>query len=135
MALEALEKMANSHDRFEEVDTAIAAVKLALSAPVQKPVFKVGTLVTLTECDYPGLGQWFVQLWDGEEVAARVYGDDREAINLRIAALNNPPAAVPLTYEQITAISKQVGEGGPKDSIDRFVRAIEAAHGITKGQP
>ena len=46
-----------------------------------------------------------------------------------------PPAApVPLTYEQITAISKQVAEGGPEDSIDRFVRAIEAHHGITKGQ-
>ena len=43
------------------------------------------------------------------------------------------PAAVrePLTYEQITEIGKQVAEGGPKDSIDRFVRAIEAAHGIT----
>jgi hypothetical protein len=40
---------------------------------------------------------------------------------------------VPLTDEQITAISKQVAEGGPEDSIDRFVRAIEAAHGITKG--
>jgi hypothetical protein len=36
----------------------------------------------------------------------------------------------PLTYEEITAISKQVAEGGPNDSIDRFVRAIEAAHGI-----
>jgi hypothetical protein len=45
------------------------------------------------------------------------------------------PAPVPLTDEQITAISKQVAEGGPEDSIDRFVRAIEAHHGITKGQP
>jgi hypothetical protein len=45
------------------------------------------------------------------------------------------PAPVPLTDVQITAISKQVAEGGPEDSIDRFVRAIEAAHGITKGQP
>ena len=40
------------------------------------------------------------------------------------------PAPVPLTYEQITAISKQVAESGPEDSIDRFARAIEAAHGI-----
>jgi hypothetical protein len=46
-----------------------------------------------------------------------------------------PPAQEPLTYEQITAISKQVAESGPEDSIDRFVRAIEQAHGITKGQP
>jgi hypothetical protein len=43
-----------------------------------------------------------------------------------------PPAAQrkPLTYEQITDISKKVAEGGPENSIDRFVRAIEAAHGI-----
>ena len=65
----------------------------ALAAPaMQEPAFKVGNLVTLTGGDYPGLGQWFVQLWDGDEVAARVYGDDREAINRRIAALNTPPA-------------------------------------------
>lgn len=36
------------------------------------------------------------------------------------------PQRKPMTYEEITAISKQVAEGGPKDSIDRFVRAIEA---------
>jgi hypothetical protein len=42
----------------------------------------------------------------------------------------SPPPRKPLTYEEITAISKQVAEGGPKDSIDRFVRAIEDAHGI-----
>jgi hypothetical protein len=41
-----------------------------------------------------------------------------------------PAQRKPLTYEEITAISKQVAEGGPKDSIDRFVRAIEDAHGI-----
>lgn len=36
----------------------------------------------------------------------------------------------PLTYEEITTISKQVAEGGPNNSIDRFARAIEAAHDI-----
>jgi hypothetical protein len=40
------------------------------------------------------------------------------------------PQRKPLTYEQITTISKKVAESGAKDSIDRFVRAIEAAHGI-----
>ena len=49
----------------------------------------------------------------------------------RFAALVREEAQrKPLTYEEITAISKQVAEGGPNDSIDRFVRAIEAAHGI-----
>jgi hypothetical protein len=82
----------------------IDAIKQALAAPVQEPAFKVGNLVTLTGGDYPGLGQWFVQLWDGDEVAARVYGDDREAINRRIAALNNPPAA-PTVQEPVGEVS------------------------------
>lgn len=66
---------------------------VAQPAPVQEPAFKVGNLVTLTGGEYPGLGQWFVQLWDGDEVAARVYGDSREVINRRVAALNTPHAA------------------------------------------
>ncbi len=78
------------------------------AAPVQEPAFKVGNLVTLTGGEYPGLGQWFVQLWDGDEIAARVYGDDREAINRRVAALNTPPAAqrpwIGLTDEEIDAV-------------------------------
>jgi len=49
---------------------------------------------------------------------------------LREALAEQPAQRKPLTYEEITAISKQVAEGGPKDSIDRFVRAIEAAHNI-----
>jgi hypothetical protein len=41
-----------------------------------------------------------------------------------------PPQRKPLTYEQITTISNKGAEGGAEDSIYRFVRAIEAAHGI-----
>ena len=121
-------------------------------APVQEPAFKVGNLVTLTGGDYPGLGQWFVQLWDGDEVAARVYGDDREAINRRIAALNTPPAAqpaVPLTDEQKRDLIKKsalwdmhihIGwySAPAKSFVEKTIQLIadiEAAHGITKGQP
>lgn len=39
---------------------------------------KVGNLLTLNQEPYPGLGEWFVQIWSGEEVVARVYGDSRE---------------------------------------------------------
>jgi hypothetical protein len=91
------------------------AIKQALSAPVQEPVAKV--------ChDLEGHIGWNPRLIELPE----------EGTKLFTAA---QPAPVPLTYEQITAISKQVAEGGPEDSIDRFVRAIEAHHGITKGQP
>jgi hypothetical protein len=41
-----------------------------------------------------------------------------------------PPQRKPLTDEQITTISNKGAEGGAEDSIYRFVRAIEAAHGI-----
>lgn len=39
--------------------------------------YRVGNLSTLTEEDYPGLGQVFVQIWDTEldVVHARVYAD------------------------------------------------------------
>jgi hypothetical protein len=53
-----------------------------------------------------------------------------------------PPAAqpaVPLTDEQIYAIGKELGmkcrfDGNPNIDLD-YARAIEASHGITKGQP
>lgn len=81
--------------------------RAALAAPAQKPSFKVGNLVTLTQSDYPGLGQWFVQLWDADEIVARVYGDDKEMLNRRIAALTALPAAqpewVPVTQELLNA--------------------------------
>lgn len=52
------------------------------------PTFKVGNLVTFNQDIYPFLGTWFVQLWEGEDVAARVYGDNHETLNRRIAMLN-----------------------------------------------
>jgi hypothetical protein len=48
---------------------------------------KVGNLVTLNQDVYPALGTWFVQIWEGDGVVARVYGDDRETLNRRLTAL------------------------------------------------
>jgi hypothetical protein len=65
-----------------------------------------------------------------------VRGNHAQLVNFARAMLTTTPAAqpapVPLTDVQITAISKQVAEGGPEDSIDRFVRAIETRHGTRK---
>ena len=130
------------------IDTVEATLKQALAAPtVQEPSFKVGNLVTLTGGDYPGLGQWFVQLWDGDEVAARVYGDDREAINRRIAALTTPPAkqqpAVPKgwklvpvepTQEMLDAFKHRYKEGDFwRERIHGAVAAMLAAAPEQKG--
>lgn len=60
----------------------------AANGPGEAGVYDVGRLVTLTQEEYPGLGQWFVQLRDGDEVIARVYGKDHEQIRHRIAKLN-----------------------------------------------
>lgn len=50
--------------------------------------FKVGNLVTYTQDDYPALGDLYVQLWEGKEVAARVYGNSSEEVFRRIEELN-----------------------------------------------
>jgi hypothetical protein len=85
----------NSDRHCRGLDHFIHQLDFFMSTPndTKKPSFKVGNLVTLTQSDYPGLGQWFVQLWDGDEIVARVYGDDKEMLNCRIAALTTPPAA------------------------------------------
>jgi hypothetical protein len=51
-------------------------------------------------------------------------------------SLAHPAAPVPLTDEQIEKISDSIPRDayGVQAPID-FARAIEAAHGITKGQP
>lgn len=39
---------------------------------------QVGNLPTLNQDEYPGLGDWFVQLWNADNldlVVARVYGN------------------------------------------------------------
>jgi hypothetical protein len=118
--LEHLAQATNGRVRIDPVTGDVG-----LGTPVQEPMFKVGNLVSLNGGDYPGLGQWFVQLWDGDEVAARVYGDDREAINRRVAALNNPPSArrtwVELSSEDKKIIRNNVG-------YDQFMTAGEYAH-------
>jgi len=40
---------------------------------------QVGNLPTLNQDEYPGLGDWFVQLWNADNldlVVARVYGNN-----------------------------------------------------------
>lgn len=49
--------------------------------------WKQGSLVTLNQDPYPSLGEWFVQFWERGDVAARVYGNDRETLNRRCELL------------------------------------------------
>lgn len=87
----------NTAERFNKL---LAYVHKHLALPAQATQqagggdavakYQVGRLVTLNQDTYPGLGEWFVQLRDGDEVVARVYGKDHEQIRQRIATLNAP---------------------------------------------
>ena len=70
---------------------------------------KVGNLVTLNQDVYPSLGTWFVQIWEGEDVAARIYGDDRETLNRRLKALG---------FEQAMPEPEPEPEEDPEDDDD-----------------
>src|SRR5690625_3416568 len=70
------------------------------SAPVgvEDESVRVGNLPTMNQDGYPGLGEWWVQLWRGDEIIARVYGDGPDEVRSQAQdiadALNQQPAAV-----------------------------------------
>ena len=79
--------------------------------PVEPVAWKQGNLVTFNEDPCPVLGGLFVQFWDGEEVAARVYANDLKTLRQRCAKVNTAPpqrTMVPLTEEEIDKIFKHL---------------------------
>lgn len=42
--------------------------------------WKLGNLITLNQDGYPALGSLFVQIWEGDSVVARVYGESEEEV-------------------------------------------------------
>ena len=138
LALEALKLIRRQLKSWDEGDKAIAVIKQALAAPVpgqgcelyEQMIESVRKLLSASKEP---------ERWGcvGPSAEDKAWQEVFATASHVCTGIDSPPAAqpapVPLTDEQITAISKQVAEGGPEDSIDRFVRAIEAAHGITKG--
>jgi hypothetical protein len=57
------------------------------------PKLHVGNLPTVNQDAYPALGAWWVQLWDGDSVFARVYGASQEEASSRAAMLAAVPEA------------------------------------------
>lgn len=74
-------------------DTAVYVPLFDIAQPVAVPdigQIRVGRLPTMNQDDYPGLGDWWVQLRigdDSEEILARVYGDTPQEANSRAEAL------------------------------------------------
>lgn len=72
--------------------------------------WKVGNLVSLTQEGYPGMGAYFVQVWDGDDLVARVYGDSFDEVRKRAALVVAPLAATPpaLAGSQVQAAGDAV---------------------------
>ena len=74
-------------------DTAVYVPLFDIAQPFAVPdigQIRVGRLPTMNQDDYPGLGDWWVQLRideDSEEILARVYGDTPQEANSRAEAL------------------------------------------------
>ena len=106
-AQQALERLRKYHygNGFAEDAECIADLEAALDQQeaLEPVAWKQGNLVTFNEDPCPVLGGLFVQFWDGEEVAARVYANDLKALRQRCAKLNTAPpqrTMVPLTEEE-----------------------------------
>lgn len=117
-ALAEQECKAKYDERFERLEKSEQQAE-------QEPVFKVGNLVTVNQDPYPALGQLFVQLWDGDDLVARVYADDEKTLRKRVSALNATPVRTKdLTDDEIlqmyTMTPQAAGHVG-------FARAVIAA--------
>lgn len=77
---------------WKEHIAANAALSTALAVHAEPVAWKQGNLVTFNEDPCPVLGGLFVQFWDGEEVAARVYANDLKALRQRCAKVNAAPS-------------------------------------------
>lgn len=55
--------------------------------------WRVGNLLTMSDCDYPGMGRMFAQVWQGDDLIARVYGDSAKEVSGRVATIT---AAAPV---------------------------------------
>jgi hypothetical protein len=133
-ALEALEYAQQDRECPSTTRQVIAALRTALAQqdePVEPVAWKQGNLVTFNEDPYPALGSLFVQFWDSEEVAARVYANDHETLRQRCAKVNAaPPQRRPLTEEEIESCRQKgyahAGLGAPFD-FGKAARAVEKA--------
>lgn len=70
----------------------------AASQQAAEPMaWKVGNLLSVTMDEYPGMGGLFAQVWDGDTLIARVYGDSAEEVRERsalVASRAAPPQQV-----------------------------------------
>jgi hypothetical protein len=117
---------AEDQDHYKQTNEAIAAVEQALAAPVQEPV-----------------AQWQLRhhlhtdgIWENCTESEAAVMQKQAHFEIRPLYTTPPAAPVPLTDEQIDEIVNRLDPlflDVPESFTTDFARAIEAAHGITKG--
>ena len=121
----------------EIVDAIVAKWGTPPAVAGDMPAWQQGFLTTMNQDPYPALGGWFVQFWEGADVAARVYGNDAETLRRRCATITTPQptqaqaGAVPLTDGQVESLLYKYGYD-PDD--EHMVAMLKEAHGIQGGQ-
>lgn len=106
--LRQMDALVDAHDEERKTGTAAGRVKAraAIKAHARRRIepasqdtsmpshgWKLGNLLTHTQDDYPGLGAWFGQIWEDDDVVARVYGKDHKQVSERAGRLLSAPAA------------------------------------------
>lgn len=96
-----------------------STVARVLDVEAERREWTVGNLLTVSDCDYPGMGGLFAQIWQGDDLIARVYGNSAEEVrerSARIAATGTPAKSAPIA-------GYVYGESfTPADKADAFMR-------------
>ncbi len=88
-------KAPSKYNNYEVQSAWEAWQERAAQTSPSAPKLHVGNLPTLNQDDYPALGAWWVQLWDGDSVFARVYGASPEEAHIRAAMIAEAPETRP----------------------------------------
>lgn len=84
---------------------------------------KVGRLATASQIDYPGLGDWWVQLWIevGDKVLARVYGDTPEEARNKAELIANYLNSCPT----LIATIESAYSGDPDTKGEKYIKPLD----------
>lgn len=70
-----------------ELELVSLRAQLAAISGKEGAPWTVGNLMTLSDCEYPGMGAYFKQVWDGDDLVARVYGNSFDEAHARAQAI------------------------------------------------
>lgn len=63
------------------------------------PAWTIGNCMTVSQNEYPGMGAWFKQVWQGDDLVARVYGNSFDEVHARAARIVGTVDAAQATPE------------------------------------